>query len=133
MSILSRSDPRFEDLVAISYIYKSHGKSYVKGGGFSPGTERELRFNLSDWGFMLYLSSLSQDFYVNISADNKVYGQFVLLFMCKSFSFSSTGICYATIGYMYAFFVLRGLQCRVCCSLCHILIRVFNSYLERVL
>jgi hypothetical protein len=36
MSILSRSDPSFEDLVAISYIYKAHEKSYVKGGGFSP-------------------------------------------------------------------------------------------------
>jgi hypothetical protein len=32
MSILSRSDPIFEDIVSISYIYKSHGKSYVKDG-----------------------------------------------------------------------------------------------------
>ena len=68
------------------------------------------------------------DFYVRISADNKVYGQFVLL----SFSFSSIGICYANIGYMYAFYVLRGMQCRVCFILFHILIWVFNSYLEMV-
>jgi hypothetical protein len=78
------------------------------------------------------MSSLSEDFYVKISTDNKVYGQFVLLFLRKSFSFSSTGIWYATIGYMYAFSVLRGMQCRVCCSLFQRLIRVLNSYLERV-
>jgi hypothetical protein len=35
MSILSRSDPIFEDIFAISYIYEAHGKSYVKRRGFS--------------------------------------------------------------------------------------------------
>ena len=62
MSILSRSDPIFEDLVSISYIYKSHGKSDVKGEDSVLGNEKELKFNMSDWGFMLYLSSLSQEF-----------------------------------------------------------------------
>jgi hypothetical protein len=46
MSILSRLDPDLKDLVITSYIYKSHVKSYVKGGKIE---SRRLFFVLSSF------------------------------------------------------------------------------------